>query len=90
MGNVWNRLYSLSAGGQNAAANLGGFGTTVGSQVGNNIIGAGNAQAAGQVGQANAFTGAANNAYNNYMMQQLLSSNQQSSAPTNYIERGDQ
>jgi len=81
MGNIWNRLYSLSSGGQNAAANLGGFGTTVGSQVSNNIIGAGNAQAAGQVGAANAYTGAANNAYNNYMMQQMLANNQKSSVP---------
>ncbi len=82
IGNIWNRLYSLSAGGQNAAANMGGFGTTVGSQIGNNLIGAGNAQAAGTVGAANAYTGAANNLTNQYMMQQILANNQRSSVPT--------
>lgn len=81
LGNIWNRLYSLSGAGQNAAASMGGFGTTVASNAGNNITGAGNAQAAGQVGSANAYSGAASNAYNNYMMQQLLQSSQQSSVP---------
>ena len=51
---------TLVAGGQNAAAGLGGIGTQVGGQIGSNIIGAGNALAAGQVGSANAIGGGMN------------------------------
>lgn len=81
MGNIWNRLSTLSGGGQNAAGNLGTNATQVAGQVGNNIIGAGNAQAAGQVGAANAISGGFGNAYNSYLMQQILGQNQQSSIP---------
>lgn len=72
MGNIWNRLYSLSSGGQNAASNLGAFGTTVGSQIGQNIQGAGNAQAAGTVGGANALGQGLSGAYNTYLTGQIL------------------
>lgn len=85
MGNIWNRLYSLSSGGQNAAARLGGFGTTVGSELGSNIIGAGNAQAAGQMGVFNAVGGAFNQAGNNALIQQILSQQQQSSIPQEMV-----
>lgn len=81
MGNIWNRLSTLSGGGQNAAGNLGSNASQVAGQVGNNIIGAGNAQAAGQVGAANAISGGVGSAYNNYLMQQILAGNQQSSIP---------
>lgn len=76
--NIWDRLYAMSGSGQNAAAQAGAFGTQVGGQIGENMMGAGNAQAAGQIGQANAFVGAGNNAYNAYMMNQILQNNQQS------------
>lgn len=76
MRNVWDRLYALSGSGQNAAAQTGAFGTTVGGQIGENIIGAGNARAAGQIGQANAWTNAGTNAYNAYLMNQMLAQNQ--------------
>lgn len=76
MKNVWDRLYALSGSGQNAAAQTGAFGTTVGGQVGENTIGAGNAQAAGAVGQANAITGALGTGYNAYVMNQILANNQ--------------
>jgi len=49
----------------NAAGNLGG-------QLGSNIIGAGNAQAAGQIGQANAIVGGLGQGINFYQNQQLL------------------
>jgi hypothetical protein len=75
--NIWNRLYGLSGSGQNAAANLGGFAGTAAGNIGNSITGGANAQAAGQVGQANALTGALGQGYNAYMMQQLLGRNQQ-------------
>ncbi len=76
--NVWNRLYGVSGSGQNAAANMGGFATATGGQIGQNIIGAGNAQAAGQIGVGNAITGGLNNAYNAYLTQQILGQNQSS------------
>ena len=49
----------------NAAGNLG-------QQLGSNIIGAGNAQAAGQIGQANAIVGGLGQGINFYQNQQLL------------------
>jgi hypothetical protein len=49
----------------NAAGNLGG-------QLGSNIIGAGNAQAAGQIGSANAIVGGLGQGINFYQNQQLL------------------
>jgi hypothetical protein len=77
LNNIWNRLSGLSGSGQNAAAGLGGFATQTGANIGNAITGGANAQAAGQVGQANALTGALGQGYNAYMMQQLLGRNQQ-------------
>lgn len=47
--------------GAGAAGTLTGAATNVGGQIGSNIIGAGNAQAAGTIGQANAFSGLLNN-----------------------------
>lgn len=79
VGNIWNRLYNTSQSGQNAAANLGGFGTTTAGQIGSNMIGAGNAQAAGQMGVGNALAGGVNNLTNLAMMNQLLGQQQQSS-----------
>jgi hypothetical protein len=73
--NLFNRLNTLSASGQNAAANLGGISTQVGGQVGSNMIGAGNALAAGQVGQANAYAGALGGLGNAWLMQQILNQN---------------
>lgn len=78
MGNIWNRLYSMSGMGQSAANQTGAFGSTMASNVGNNITSAGAAQAAGQVGSANAISGGLSGAYNNYLTQQLLAGNQQS------------
>lgn len=56
----YGMLNNLVGSGQNAAAGLGGISAGVGGQVGSNIIGGGNALAAGQVGQANAITGGVN------------------------------
>lgn len=58
-GNIFQRLLSLTGLGQNAAAGVGQQGVATGAQIGANIIGAGNAAAAGQVGAANAYGGAA-------------------------------
>lgn len=83
--NLFNRLYSVSGAGQNAAANLGGFGAATAGNVGNLLTGSGAAQAAGQVGQANALSGAVSGAYNNYTMNQILRQLQQPSY-TNYSD----
>lgn len=82
LNNVWNRLSTLSGGGQNAAGNLGTNASQVAGQVGGNITAAGNAQAAGQVGQANAVNSGLGTAYNAYLMNQILGQNQQSSVPS--------
>lgn len=79
MGNIWNRLSTLSGSGQNAAAMTGTNATQVAGQIGNNMMSGANAQAAGQVGQANAVNSGLGSAYNNYLMQQILAGNQQSS-----------
>lgn len=83
------QLSGLVAGGQNAAANLGGIGTAVGGQVGGNAIGAGNALGNGMVNSASALAGGINGGINNlntglassipsnatlpYLLQQLFS-----------------
>ena len=82
MKNIWDRLYGLSGTGQNAAAQTGAFGTQVGGQIGENMIGAGNAAAAGQIGMSNAITGGVNNYLNYSLMDQLLKGQQQSSVGT--------
>jgi hypothetical protein len=71
---IWNRLFSVSGSGQNAAAQQGAFGMNTANQVGNNITSAGAAQAAGQVGQANAFNNTIGGLTNLYTTQQMLSS----------------
>ena len=84
LGNYTNwqqQLYSMLGGpsqmGQTSAAGAANLGAGTAASVGSNIMGAGNALAAGQVGSANAWTGAASNAYNQYLMAQLLSQRQQ-------------
>src|ERR1700682_4879619 len=74
---IFSRLSGMAGSGQNAAANLGGFAGQVGGQIGCNMIGAGNAQAAGTIGQANAISGAGSGIYNAYIMQQILAQQNQ-------------
>lgn len=59
--NVYARLASQAGSGQNAAANLGGFGQNTANAISSNLIGAGNAQAAAQVAGSNAFGSGVNN-----------------------------
>ena len=77
--NQYNRLFGLSQSGQNAAAQTGAFGAHSAQAQGGYLTDAGNAQAAGTVGQANAWTGALGNAYNAYLMNQILGRSQQPS-----------
>lgn len=60
-GNIYQRLAGLSQLGQAAAANTGQQGTALTGQIGQAITNAGTAQAAGQVGAANAWSGALSN-----------------------------
>lgn len=74
VGDQYNRLSNLAGLGQTSVGQLGNLGQNYAAQVGQNIIGAGNAQAAGQIGAANATTGLVNNlsgianqGFNNYL-----------------------
>lgn len=71
----FNRLASLAGVGQTATRDVAQQGAQVAANVGNNIIGAGNAQASSYVGQGNAWSGAAqtlgNFAMNKYFMSQM-------------------
>lgn len=60
--NIYDRLSGIAHLGQNAAANTGAQGTTLAGNQGSAIANAGAAQAAGQVGAANAYSGAVSNA----------------------------
>lgn len=74
--NVFNRLFGVSNSGQNAANQTGTFGANTANQVGQNTMGAGNAAASGIVGGTNAITGGAGDAYNNYLIGQVLAKKQ--------------
>lgn len=62
-GNYLNRLTGQAAQGQAAAGNIATAGSNYASGAGTAMANAGNAQAAGYIGQANALTGAINNAF---------------------------
>jgi hypothetical protein len=55
-GNIYNRLSNLAQLGQNAAANTGQQGTQLAGNIGQSVASAGAAQAAGQIGAANAYS----------------------------------
>jgi hypothetical protein len=65
--NRFNRLASLSGVGQTATQSVNADRSQLGSATAGNIIGAGNAQAAGRIGSANAWGNAFNNAQNNLL-----------------------
>lgn len=67
----FGQLDTLAGSGQNAAANLGAIGSQTAASVGNNIIGAGNATSAGQVGGANAISNGLNGIGNNFLLAYL-------------------
>lgn len=69
----WNRLAGLAGVGQQAATNLGEFGTTAARNAGIFTAGAGTARASGYTGAANVLTGGAQDlAYFNWLGQQQL------------------
>jgi hypothetical protein len=67
-----NPYQALSGTAQSSANVLGQQAGVLGQQLGSNIIGAGNAQAAGTIGQANAIVGGLGQGMNFYQNQQLL------------------
>lgn len=73
-GNIFSRLSSLAGSGQASANNTSSAGTQFGAQAGSNLIGAGNAQAAGTIGSANAVAGGLSNAAGAYYMNSLKGS----------------
>jgi len=68
----YNRLAGVSGTGQQATNFVNTAGANYANQAGQNITGAGNAQAAGIVGQANALSGGLSGAYNSYQNNQLM------------------
>jgi len=70
---IINVLSALGGQGQNAGVQLGGFGQNAVTSIGNNLNLAGSAQAAGTLGQANAFTTAFNGLSNNTGVNNALS-----------------
>lgn len=67
--NIYNKLAALAGMGQSSASSLAGVSQNYGAQVGNNLAQGANANAAGTVGQANAWNqgiGTAANALGNY------------------------
>lgn len=73
--NIFNRLSSLAQLGQNAASMTGMQATQTGANMANTMTAAGNAQAAGTMGMANAITGGINNGMGYYMLNNLTGGN---------------
>jgi len=69
----YNRLAGVSGQGQNAAAQQGSASMNFGNSAAQNIIGAGNANAAGTVGQANAWSSALGQGIQGYQQNELMS-----------------
>lgn len=70
--NLYNRLAGISGTGQVQSQQMAAQGANAASSLGQNIIGAGNAAAAGRVGQTNAISGAIGQGMNFYNNNRLL------------------
>jgi hypothetical protein len=82
--NTLNPFQSLAGVAQSSANTLTGAAGTLGQNIGSNIIGAGNAMAAGQVGAANAISQGVGQGINFYQGQQYLNRLPNYNAPTMY------
>jgi hypothetical protein len=78
-GDQYNRLAGLVKLGQNSAAGVGDAGIQTASNIGNNITSGANAQAAGQIGSANALSGGLSGLGGSSLLYSMLRGN---SAPT--------
>jgi hypothetical protein len=81
-GNIYNTLASIAGLGQTSLGQTGTAATAAGANIGQAISNAGSAQAAGQVGTANAIGGGLTGAANSYALSSLLKP--QTQAPTGY------
>ena len=79
---VFNRYASAAGTGQTATAQQANQGANYANTVGNNLMQAGNAQAAGQMGVSNAWTGAMNQGISAYQGNQFLQALQKPTTPT--------
>lgn len=70
--NAYNMLSGVSQIGENAAAQTGSYGTQTAANVGNNMIGAGNAQGAAAIAGGNAISNAANSVGSYYGLKSLV------------------
>lgn len=70
--NILNPLQSLMGAAQTATGQQSNAAANFGQQIGSNILGAGNARAAGQVGSANAINGAIGQGTSMYMQNHML------------------
>lgn len=73
---ILERLLGVSGMGQNAAVQTGNFGQQSAGRAGDLAIQGGNAAAAGIMGRTNAITGAAGDAYNQYLLSTVLGNQQ--------------
>ena len=80
---AYNMLNGISRQGQAGASNQAAAGNGVGQLVGNNMMGAGNALAAGQVGMSNALSGGLQSGGNLAMMYQMNKQNNDTSWQNN-------
>jgi len=71
-GNIYNTLASIAGLGQTSLGQTGNQSVAAGANIGNAISNAGSAQAAGQIGSANAISGGLTGGANGYMLSQLL------------------
>lgn len=69
---TYNRLSSLLGLGENAAAGVGNMGAQVTSNIGNTLMSGANAQAAGQVGSANAMANGLNGLGSSFAMSRMM------------------
>ena len=79
--NYLTGLQNSATTGENAANALAGYGTQTGAQIGSNIIGAGNAQAAASTATGNALTNGTNNLSQYYTLNSLLNNTNQALNP---------
>lgn len=70
--NIYNRLSGISNSGLNAAGGVAGLGANAAARAGEFGTQAGNAQAAGTIGQSNAFMGGAGNIMNQWLQANAL------------------
>lgn len=72
---VYNQLMGVSGLGQQSANNTSAYGSQFGTQAGNNMMGAANAQGAAQIANGNAWTNALNQGVSAYQTQQAQPTN---------------